>query len=227
MTDTPKKISNLKYGTTEEKEDLLWAEVFSHRNKLLLNSDWTQLPDSGLTEECIKQWRDWRQQLRQINRANVSDRDVAEQHIKKLARRTPFITFSEEHNRPPIIQDSLDARKTQIIKYLDQSINKSFNSTFIESPQLIEEQFKEALDFLYGSKNFISYPLILVTAEATGMSEKEVAEDFIRQKSKLLSKMASYKKKYYYFCDLVQRAENDVQLDSIQLEIKKWISTLT
>ncbi len=44
-------------------EDIM-KDVRDYRNKLLMESDWTQLPDAPLTTEQISQWRAYRQSLR-------------------------------------------------------------------------------------------------------------------------------------------------------------------
>jgi predicted house-cleaning noncanonical NTP pyrophosphatase (MazG superfamily) len=48
-----------------------WQEVREERGGRLNSSDWTQLPDSPLTEEQKNAWRQYRQELRDItNQAN-------------------------------------------------------------------------------------------------------------------------------------------------------------
>jgi len=54
-------------------------ELKGFRNQKLLNSDWTQIPDNGLTESQREQWRVYRQALRdlpEINEATLLE-DVA------------------------------------------------------------------------------------------------------------------------------------------------------
>lgn len=61
-------------ATQEEIDQRLskkWQEVREERNSRLNSSDWTQLPDSPLTEEQKNAWRQYRQELRDItNQAN-------------------------------------------------------------------------------------------------------------------------------------------------------------
>lgn len=53
--------------------DSLLKEVRQERNKSLLNSDWTQLPDSPLTEAERQEWATYRQALRDLpsNNPNI------------------------------------------------------------------------------------------------------------------------------------------------------------
>lgn len=53
-------INPLYYGNAE-------AEMaVKHRNKALIDSDWTQMPDSPLTTEQKAAWAEYRQALRDV-----------------------------------------------------------------------------------------------------------------------------------------------------------------
>ena len=68
------QIWNVVDATEEEVNQRLadkWQEVRDQRGGMLNSSDWTQLPDSPLTEEQKNAWRQYRQELRDItNQAN-------------------------------------------------------------------------------------------------------------------------------------------------------------
>jgi|694.fasta_scaffold12732_9 hypothetical protein len=51
--------------------EMEWQLIRSKRNILLLECDWTQLPDVSLEESKIVQWKEYRQKLRDIT--NVAD----------------------------------------------------------------------------------------------------------------------------------------------------------
>lgn len=65
---------NVVDATEEEVNQRLvtkWQEVRDERGGRLSSSDWTQLPDSPLTEEQKNSWKQYRQELRDItNQAN-------------------------------------------------------------------------------------------------------------------------------------------------------------
>lgn len=224
----PLKIGKIKTEKTDEQENSAWAEVMSHKNKLLLNSDWTQLPDSGLTDECIDQWKGWRQQLKNINRSNFADKGLAEQHIAKLSRRTPFNSYRLVEGDEPTVgrYTSTEEYRGRVVRYLDEAFNSRLNGSFLDNPALVEEQFKEAIDHLSGKADSM-YPLLDVTAELYGMNRNAVAEEFVMRKVESIKRMANLRQKYHYFQMLVRDAVNDVQLADIQAEIKLWISTST
>jgi hypothetical protein len=220
------KIGNLSVQKTEEQESQLWAEVFSHRNKLLSNSDWTQVVDSGLTPVCVQQWRDWRKQLKSINRLNFSDRDSAEAHIAKLSKRMPFNVYSAVEDEPePSRYVSLSEFRDRVSRYLDLAFNEKCNGSFLDNPYLVDEQFNEAVDFLTKNDDTLSYPLIEITCELYGGIPRAVAEEFVERKVTHTKKLVEMKQKYFYFQRLVSSAATDVELSDIQAEIKKWIST--
>lgn len=220
------KITNLNTERTAEQEKNVWLEVLSHRNKLLLNSDWTQMSDSGLTETCINQWKTWRQQLKNVNRRNFSEPAQAEYAISILAKRVPFNDYQEVRVEPDQELMSLEEYKKQLMGYLDTVFNANIYSGFLDNPYLVEEQFKEAVDYLNLSGNG-SYPLISVTAELYGMSENAVANEFVSRKVVLTKRLANMKQKYFHFQTLVKDASDAVQLGEIKSEIKEWILTLT
>ena len=48
------------------KTDYSYANLRSERNELLMRSDWTQLPNSGLSEAKVTEWETYRQALRDL-----------------------------------------------------------------------------------------------------------------------------------------------------------------
>jgi len=64
-TDEEIAIKNLKY-TDEYMLNVELPKIRRKRNSLLTRSDWTQMPDSPLTEEDKILWATYRQQLRDL-----------------------------------------------------------------------------------------------------------------------------------------------------------------
>lgn len=205
----------------------MWAEVLSHRNKLLANTDWTQLPDSGLTPECVERWKTWRKLLKSITRNSTGDRDLAEQNINNLSRRQPFNEFSSTAELQNLHSISLDAFRNEVISIMDAAFNKKVTPSFLDNPSLVEEQYLEALDYLTNYDSVRSYPLIDVTAELYGMNHKAVAEEFVSRKVNLTKRFANLKQKYFYFQSLATNATTDVELAAVKVELDQWISTST
>ena len=52
--------------TEEEIKETIRNRIRQDRNKLLAQSDWSQLPDNSLTAEERNEWVQYRQQLRDI-----------------------------------------------------------------------------------------------------------------------------------------------------------------
>lgn len=50
----------------DQESSQMWENVRNERNRYLEECDWTQLPDTPLTEEQKTQWQLYRQQLRDI-----------------------------------------------------------------------------------------------------------------------------------------------------------------
>lgn len=62
------KVINGKhtYSAFVQSEDSILENLRTTRNALLINSDWTQLDDSPLSEEKKTEWRNYRQALRDL-----------------------------------------------------------------------------------------------------------------------------------------------------------------
>lgn len=50
----------------DQENNQLWENIRNERNRLLLESDWTQLPDSPITPEKKSEWQIYRQELRDV-----------------------------------------------------------------------------------------------------------------------------------------------------------------
>ena len=61
---------DLRSGSGEDPDTIpnewLLERLRKHRNRLLKESDWTQAPDSPLTDSKKQEWATYRQQLRDI-----------------------------------------------------------------------------------------------------------------------------------------------------------------
>lgn len=222
-----KRIDRIVTTTTEEKESAAWAETLSHRNKLLSNTDWTQLPDSGLTPECITAMRSWREAVKTIKRSNYPVRTIAEKHIETLTRRLPKLQYLPLDGFAPEADryDDLEEFRRQVTRYMETVFNAALSGSFLDNHILVEEQFREALDYTSGvGKHF---PLISVTAELYGQAMHQVADEFIGRKVNSVKRMSVLKKQYFKYQSLVSKATTDVELQNIQADITLWISTST
>lgn len=64
-------IEQITSDEIQQRIDTEWKNIRSRRNMLLLESDWTQLSDSPLTNQKQTEWQIYRQSLRDIT--NQSD----------------------------------------------------------------------------------------------------------------------------------------------------------
>jgi hypothetical protein len=56
--------------------DPKWFEILAQRKELLIDSDWTQLPDIELTTEQVNEAKIYRQKLRDITKDFTNPDDV-------------------------------------------------------------------------------------------------------------------------------------------------------
>jgi hypothetical protein len=50
-----------------DNEKVGWRDINSRRDTMLSRTDWTQLSDTRLTEQCVQEWVIWRENLRNVN----------------------------------------------------------------------------------------------------------------------------------------------------------------
>ena len=67
-------INSINY--TSENNKLGLANLREQRDKLLKDSDWTQLSDNGLSEEKKTEWQTYRQQLRDLPSGISTKEDI-------------------------------------------------------------------------------------------------------------------------------------------------------
>lgn len=60
------KVRNKTEQEIEQEINNMWNSIRFQRNELLLECDWTQLPDSPLTNQKQTEWQIYRQSLRDI-----------------------------------------------------------------------------------------------------------------------------------------------------------------
>ena len=101
------KIHNIKTTKTDEYKRREMVETISLKKKLLLETDYTQIQDSGISFMGIMMWRLWRHRVRSVqitpdtyeeceNRLKVLDQQRFSMEIKsKFKNGFPTFTFDE------------------------------------------------------------------------------------------------------------------------------------
>ena len=60
--------SNFEIDNVQDPTDGQLSRLRFERNRLLAETDWTQLPDNGLTEDQVAAWKEHRQRLRDVTK---------------------------------------------------------------------------------------------------------------------------------------------------------------
>lgn len=217
------KIKNLRIARTVKQDSDAWAEVLSLRNKLLANSDWTQLPDSGLTPANVRLWGEWRRQLKRVNRRNVADRDTAKANLQVLTNTEPKLAYEDETllltEADDITVKSVNSRKEYVLRLLNEKFNALLRTDMFESNSMIvDEEFEEAM--LYNGTTVS--PLIALECELTGKTPEEVVASFITAKRTRIRNIIVLKRKFKYFKDLVTSSSSMLHLKTLEGEIRAW-----
>tara|TARA_R110002051_G_scaffold316016_1_gene395129 strand:- start:582 stop:875 length:294 start_codon:yes stop_codon:yes gene_type:complete len=64
-------------------ESSMWTMIRQERDSLLSDSDWTQMPDSALSDEKRQLWKEYRQELRDLTETQSPSMD-ADQFITNV-----------------------------------------------------------------------------------------------------------------------------------------------
>lgn len=137
-----KKIKNLKYSQSKNQIEALWAVGLAKRNQLLLETDWTQLPDVKLNEYSRNQWMHWRGLLRDIRRDKFKSpveltAALDQLEIQKMHIRTEYSIVDN-------ITD-VDDGKRYLHKILVSFYNELMNNYYLPN---LENKYQETLDIV-------------------------------------------------------------------------------
>lgn len=90
-----KKIKILKTEKTKEAVATEFASIQQQQNKLLSDSMWTQLADSGLKTSIMFRWQVWRSKLRAIKANQFNDPEKFAETIETLKRNQPPTIYAD------------------------------------------------------------------------------------------------------------------------------------
>jgi hypothetical protein len=129
-----KSIKNLKTSNTHEKTEKEKALFNALIYSTLRGTDWTQLPDCNLDDECIAKYKEWRQKVR---------RAKSPEEIKELENLRPEIV-----EKPNKQSDEADYQYHQHQGVSSETDDDSSFLTEIEKWKILEERYREALDVI-------------------------------------------------------------------------------
>ena len=219
------KIGRLTVSKTEQQIDAEWAEVLSVRNRLLINSDWTQLPDSNLTKECVERFKRWRRLLRRVTKSKIPEMSVAREELSKLEASTPKIEFNIDfvnnlYVHKDLVGLSLREQKNYIRNLIFNVTDKIINpdNTIDKTPEVINERFSEASSYLQNTT--ADCPILNSIVKLTGKSIEQVVEESLQDKKQMISRMMKAIEINYIFNNLVDEAEDVTDLMDIKNKLE-------
>ena len=140
-------------GKNNMGEENTWDDISMGRNLMLTQSDWTQLPDSELSESCVMAWRTWRKEVRKIDRQNFNSRLSAVKRITELKISKPKLEYAEDERyferEGPII--SRINMKSQILEILSEVEQEDTYKKPVEAP--VEDYLDSIDDIKLGRKH--------------------------------------------------------------------------
>jgi hypothetical protein len=145
-----KKITNIRFSDSEKLKNNKKVELSSRRNRLLLETDWTQLPDIKLSSNCRAAWTFWRKKLRMLSMNTHSFSEYKEELDK----------FEIERHEIPIeyiYEEDAEKVKSRLLAKVSNEYNK--RTTLQYMPNL-EIKFEETLTLItdYFTSHNITLP---------------------------------------------------------------------
>lgn len=151
------KIKNIKTVKTDEMHNKEWTEVLSVKNRLLQLSDWTQLPDSGLTDKCVKSFMEWRASLKKLRRSTATSIKNVIHTTNVLRDNTPPLEWN--HQTSPTDKDEkITLSATEILVLLAKSggtpkknifaqkLSKKMGLTIDQTTEYIDSEVEKILE---------------------------------------------------------------------------------
>ena len=125
------KIKNIKMIKTDEMHNKEWTEVLSVKNRLLQLYDWTQLPDSGLTDNCVKNFMEWRSSLKKLRRSTATSIKNVIHTTNVLRDNIPPLEWSQ-HTQPTDKDEEITLTTTEILVLLAKGGTSQKKNVFVQ-----------------------------------------------------------------------------------------------
>lgn len=188
-------------------DELDWDDISLRKKQLLGTSDWTQLPDAGLTDDCVHEWREWRSKVRNITQKKYKDRIPATLALQTLRNNQPETKFGKPspsvykreggvYTRQElteaireVIEDYDLVPRTEGNVYTQQEINKLFKEAIEDYDLSYKGEFKDT-----SIKPSLGHATDIKAGKRLGVSELDAV-----YRQKLLSASPSYEKTHLYW----------------------------
>jgi hypothetical protein len=204
---TIKKIQNVKYSPSKNKEEAKWAEALAKRNRLLLESDWKQLPDVNLTRDTKNRWANWRKNLRHLKRIDFETLEEFQKALTSLEteRYNIYTEFSDTSGIKDLVSGKAKLHQL-LVSFYKEKVNYKF------SPNL-EEKYQEVLDLIS----------IILTEEPDAsldsFSMEKLIEYIESKNNHFIEKLID--PAYYPFFELTKNIKNATVKDTILYILKQ------
>jgi hypothetical protein len=187
-----------------------WIDIDAKRVGLLSKSDWTQLPDSGLSKSCVIEWKVWRGAIRKVNKDIYDKPLVAVVVIKELQDNSPKKVYADDtaqvasdgpiipQPKEKTIDDIRDLPEGKI--YGKTKLEVEYRSKILKASPPLElsflysERLSQAIDYL--SDNGTVFPLLDVLSESLGKSTEEVAVSILKKQTNTINSFATIERGY-------------------------------
>jgi hypothetical protein len=244
------KIKNLKYASSELKDKMELSSILGKRNRLLGDSDWTQMPDVDLTDECKHLWKAWRKRVRSVD---VLDKKSL-QTLNDLEENRPPKIYKEEPKEFVLnfTFPNLEDVRSNALLYMRSLYNmtlQKFDYTMVDEAKYIEAMSYLTDEYAGSAVPTIDlYPLLRLEAALKHMDTpldvsdlksindyksetimQNIAKYYIDAKKNWIIEVSALEAVYHEKCKLIRQATSIEEIEQIKkdAEQKLWTLTLT
>lgn len=137
-------------------EEYKWNDIDKTRIVMLNNSDWTQLPDTNLTNETVQEWQKWRLEIRKVTQKNYDRPIPAILELKKLQISKPDNEYSsglQTYTRkgPIISRTEITSKIKDVLENMGLT---SIKKSPIEPVELPTEDILDTIDDIKVGKEY-------------------------------------------------------------------------
>lgn len=135
-----KKITNIRFSDSKFTIDNKKIELDSRRNRLLVETDWTQLPDMMLMSACRRLWKRWRRSVRNLSTQTHTLKEY-EAELDRLEKERYKLPVEYEYE-----PQNLELYRRKLYATLDDLYHRKTRASF--QPNL-DMKYKEVLFFAH------------------------------------------------------------------------------
>lgn len=213
-----KKITNLKISHTEKTRRMQLSELISLKNKLISDTDWTQLNDCGLRHSSILEFKKWRGVVNKLETNNILHKKKINESLLELEKNKPIPDFKYSGDNLNKIKKDL---KENVLEIIDKEVADIYLPYgYVE---FIILKIEESLNYKtkkYPLNDTFRYKFILQESNAANMVIDQIVDKYLEIYIKINNKKLLLDEKIIKYFMKIDMCSNIEECDRIRSEIE-------